>query len=288
MPYLTFTERREAFRALLERPQVMEYGSAWDPVSVRIVESLGFEVGMLGGSIASHAAIGAPDLVVLTLTEFALQIQRISRATSTLPLLVDADHGYGTAMNVIRTVEELETAGVSGLTIEDTVLPRRYGGAEGELISREEFRDKLRAAVAARTDPALVILGRVGGLAKSSLEETVERVKIANDAGVDGVFVLGTGKLEQVEAVREATKLPLMLNTVPASYEELAKLGARIILQGHMQFFVAMKAMHDAFKIQRETGPLSVPKELIASAELQAIALADAKFKQQQTDFLGI
>ena len=288
MPFMTFTQRREAFRALLQRPRVMAYGSVWDPISARLVESLGFDVGMLGGSIASHAAIGAPDLVVLTLTEFALQVQRISRAASTLPLLVDADHGYGTAMNVIRTVEELETAGVSGLTIEDTVLPRRYGGPEGELISREEFRDKLRAAVAARTDPALVILGRVGGLARSGLDETVERVKIASAAGVDAIFVLGTGTLDQIEAVREATDLPLMLNTAPASYDDLAKLGARIILQGHLQFFVGMKAMYEAFKIQRESGPLSVPRDLIASAELQAIALDDSKFRQLQKDFLGI
>jgi carboxyvinyl-carboxyphosphonate phosphorylmutase len=288
MPVLTFTQRREAFRALLQRPQVMAYGSVWDPVSARIVESLGFEVGMLGGSIASHAVLGSPDLVVLTLTEFALQIQRISRAASTLPVLVDADHGYGTALNVVRTVEELEVAGVSGLTIEDTVLPRRYAGPEGELIPREEFRDKLRAAVYARVDPALVIIGRVGGLARTGMDETMARVRLAEEAGVDAVFVLGAAQVEQVQALHEATHLPLMLNAAPADYEQMAGLGARIILQGHLQYFVAMKALYDAFAIQRKDGPNAVPRELGASAELQAIALAEPRFKAQQSDFMGL
>ena len=118
-----WTDRRERFRALLAGDRCIHPGSVYDPISARIAEDLGFEVGMFAGSVASMAGLGAPDLIVLTLSEFAGQAYRINRAGS-LPLLVDADHGYGNALNVKRTVEELETAGVAALTIEDTDLAR--------------------------------------------------------------------------------------------------------------------------------------------------------------------
>src|SRR5258705_1477193 len=123
---MNWTERRERFRAILAGGRCVYPGSVFDPVSARIAEDLGFEIGMFAGSIASLTVLGAPDLIVLTLSEFAQQALRINRAGN-LPLLVDADHGYGNALNVKRTVEELETAGVAALTIEDTVLPRPFG-----------------------------------------------------------------------------------------------------------------------------------------------------------------
>src|ERR1700748_3427765 len=141
-----WTDRRERFR---ERPagnQCIHPGSVYDPISARIAEELGFEVGMFAGSIASFTVLGAPDLIVLTLTEFAQQAYRINRAGK-LPLLVDADHGYGNALNVMRTVQELETAGVAGIMIEDTVLPRTFGEKKPSLISLEEGVGKMRAAL---------------------------------------------------------------------------------------------------------------------------------------------
>jgi carboxyvinyl-carboxyphosphonate phosphorylmutase len=285
MPAAPVTERRLTFRRLLERPQIISYGSVWDAVSARLAVSAGFEIGMLGGSIASHAAIGAPDLVVMTLTEFADQARRITRASS-LPLLVDADHGYGNALNVMRTVEELENASVAGLTIEDTVLPRSYGSGDGEIISRDEYGDKLRAAVAARADAALVIIGRTGPVARAGLEETVARVRVATEAGVDAVFVLGAANLEQVRAVSDATELPLMLNAMAGTTEELVDLRARIVLQGHLPYFVAMKAIHDTYLLQRAKGPTAVPAESVASTELQAIALATDEYGNFADEYL--
>ena len=120
------TQKRENFRAILSGDRCIHPASVFDPISVRIAEDLGFELAFMAGSMASATVLGAPDLVVLTLSEFAEQIRRICRAT-TLPLTVDADHGYGNALNVKRTVEELEAAGLSGLTIEDTVLPQSFG-----------------------------------------------------------------------------------------------------------------------------------------------------------------
>ena len=141
---MDWTNRRERFRATLERGRCIHPASVYDPISARIAEDLGFEAGMLAGSVASLAVLGAPDIVLLTLTEFAGQAYRINRAGN-LPLLVDADHGYGNALNVKRTVEELEAAGVVGLTIEDTLLPTPYGATGTRLIPIEEAAGKMRA-----------------------------------------------------------------------------------------------------------------------------------------------
>ena len=159
---MDWTERRERFRGILAGERCVCPGSVFDPISARIAEDLGFEMGMFAGSTASLTVLGAQDLILLTLTEFAAQAHRICRAGN-LALMVDADHGYGNALNVMRTVEELETAGVSGLSIEDTELPEPYGaGGAARLISIEEGAGKMRAALAARQDPNLLIAGRTG------------------------------------------------------------------------------------------------------------------------------
>ena len=140
-----------------------------------------------------------PDLIVLTLTEFAQQIHRICRAGD-LSLMVDADHGYGNALNVRRTVEELETAGVSCLTIEDTQLPLSFGAAgEGTLISVEEGVGKMKAALSGRQDPALVVAGRSSALRVSGVEEAIKRAKAYEAAGVDAMFLAGAQTRAEVE-----------------------------------------------------------------------------------------
>src|ERR1700742_2548363 len=126
---MNWIERRERFRAILSGNRCVHPGSVYDAISARIAEDLGFELGMFAGSVASLAVLGAPDLIVLTLSEFADQAYRIGRAAE-LPLLVDADHGYGNALNVMRTVEELENSGVAALSIEDTDLPRPFGPSD--------------------------------------------------------------------------------------------------------------------------------------------------------------
>jgi carboxyvinyl-carboxyphosphonate phosphorylmutase len=125
--------------------------------------------------------------------------------------MVDADHGYGNALNVMRTVEELETAGVSALTIEDTMLPTPFGGDGESLISQAEMVGKLHAAVAARQDPTLVILGRTAVLRYASLAEAEARIKAYTNTGIDGLFLAGLRSREQLEAVHRITSLPLLL-----------------------------------------------------------------------------
>lgn len=159
MPTTSATDRRQRFRAILAGHTCVHPGSVHDAISARIAQDLGFELGMLAGSVASLAVLGAPDIVVLTLTEFVKQARRISRGAPALPLLVDADHGYGNALNAARAVQELETAGVAALTIEDTVLPTPYGTDKPTLLPLEESLGKVSAALAARDDPSLVVVG---------------------------------------------------------------------------------------------------------------------------------
>src|SRR6202166_736493 len=134
---MPFRQRREKLRAILSGPTCIRPGSVYDAVSIRIAEDLGFEVGMFGGSVASLAVLGDPDIALITLTDLAEQMRRMSRAAA-LPGLVDAKHGYGNALNVRRTVEELEITGAAGLTIEDTLLPQSFGQTGTQLISLEE------------------------------------------------------------------------------------------------------------------------------------------------------
>ncbi len=252
---MTFTERRERFRAHLAGPRCLVPASVFDAFSARIAEDLGYEMGMVGGSSASLAVLGAPDVIVLTLTEFAEQCRRISRA-SALPLMVDADHGYGNALNVMRTVEELEAAGVSALTIEDTALPRAFGqGKATHLLSVEEGIGKMRAALAARSDPSLVIVGRTSAARATSLDDALARARAYEAAGVDALFLLGIETRAEVEAVAAAVSVPVVVegrvwNAMSA--DALAAHGLRICLRGHPTLPAAVQAMHATLKALRE------------------------------------
>jgi carboxyvinyl-carboxyphosphonate phosphorylmutase len=287
---VNWTDRRARFRALLAGPVCVHPGSVHDPVSARIAEDLGFEVGMFAGSTGSLAVLGAPDLIVLTLTEFAQQALRINRAASTLPLMVDADHGYGNALNVKRTVEELETAGVAGMTIEDTMLPLPYGGAgKVQMVSIAEGVGKMHAAIAGRQDPALVIVARTSAMQVAGVAETIARAKAYAATGVDALFLVGVTTREQLDAVAAAVSLPIMLGGTPpalADREYLAARGVRIALQGHLPFAASIRAIHDTLKALRAgTKPSEVPG--VASEELMKQVTRDADYKRWIAEFLG-
>src|ERR1700738_3920633 len=180
---MPFRKRREALRLILTGSICIRPGSVYDAISIRIAEDLGFELGMFGGSVASLAVLGDPDIALITLTELAEQMRRMSRAAS-LPVLVDADHGYGNALNVRRTVQELEAAGAAGLTIEDTLLRPGLWQGKTQLISPGEGVGKMKAALDGRSDPTLVIMGRTGAASISGLEDTIARVKAYEATGV--------------------------------------------------------------------------------------------------------
>ena len=285
---MDLTERRTRFRRILNGDACVFPASVFDPLSARLADSLGYEVGMLAGSVASAVVLGAPDVVVLTLSELAALARRITRA-SALSLMVDADHGYGNALNVMRTVEELEAAGVAALTIEDTALPARFGGASEELVSVPEMVGKLRAALRARQDPSLVLVGRTGALRAAGLADCLERARAYEAAGVDALFLVGVRDLAEVEAVRQVTSLPLLLGSTPpalADREALASRGVRIALQGHAPFLAALRAVYEALRAQRDGAPPAAPRDGAASEELLALATRRGEYARWQREFL--
>src|SRR6195256_3766016 len=211
---MTFGKRRGALRAILNGNTCIRPGSVYDASSIRIAQDLGFELGMFGGSVASLAVLGDPDIALITLTELCEQMRRMSRAAE-LPVIVDADHGYGNALNVRRTVQELETAGAAGLTIEDTLLPQAFGQTRTQLISLEEGVGKMQAALDGRGDPSLVILGRTGAASVSGVEDAIARARAYEAAGVDALFFTGLKTRAELEAIAAATKLPIVLGGFP-------------------------------------------------------------------------
>jgi carboxyvinyl-carboxyphosphonate phosphorylmutase len=283
-----WTDRRERYRAVLSGDACIHPGSVFDPISARIAEDLGFEAGMFAGSTASLTVLGAPDLIVLTLTEFAQQALRINRAGG-LPLMVDADHGYGNALNVMRTVQELETAGVAALTIEDTDLPRPFGETTPALISVEEGAGKMRAALTARQDSTLCIIGRTSAPSITGMDDALARVRAYEAAGVDGIFIAGGLTRPQLDALAGAVHIPLLLGGVPADLLDkpyLASRNVRIALQGHQPLAAGVQAVYATLKALREGTP-PAKLEGVASAELMKRVTRDAAYTGWTRDFLS-
>ena len=286
---MAFRKRRDVLRSILSGSACIRPGSVYDAISIRIAEDLGFEVGMFGGSVASLAVLGDPDIALITLTELAEQMRRMSRAAA-LPVLVDADHGYGNALNVRRTVQELETAGAAGLTIEDTLLPQAFGQTKTQLISLEEGLGKMKAALDGRGDPSLVIAARTGAASISGVEDAIARARAYEAAGVDALFFTGLKTRAELEAIAAATTLPIVLGGFP---EELIDPNAlvgqrvRIALQGHAPFAAATQAVYATLKALRDG---ELPKNLkgLASSELTGRVTRDADMTTRSAEFLGL
>jgi carboxyvinyl-carboxyphosphonate phosphorylmutase len=286
---MNWTPRRQRFRALLAGDQCFYPGSVFDALSARAAEDLGFEIGMFAGSVASLAILGAPDITVITLSEFADQAYRICRAGD-LALMVDADHGYGNALNVRRTVEELETAGVSGLSIEDTELPTAYGDPEKVALLRvEEGVGKMKAAVSARRDPLLSIAGRTSAVSITGIDDTIARLQAYEAAGVDALFIVGLKTRAQLDAASAATKLPLILGNVGAELadrEYLASRRVRICLTGHQPFMAGVHAVYATLKALREgTSPAKLAG--LPPAELMRQLTREADYSGWTSEYLG-
>jgi oxaloacetate decarboxylase len=285
---MDWTQRRERLRAVIAGGRCIYPASVFDPISARIAADLGYEAAMFAGSIASFTVLGVPDVVVLTLTEFAQQAYRINRAGS-LPLLVDADHGYGNALNVKRAVEELETAGVAGLTIEDTLLPAAYGASAPSLIPIAEGVGKMKAALAGRQDKRLVIVGRTSALAISGVEDTIARLKAYEQTGVDMLFMTGVKTRAQLDAVAGVVRLPLFLGNPAPELHDLDYLSARnvrVCLQGHLPFTAAVKAVYETLHALRNgTAPANI--KAVASPELMKQVTRQADYSKWSKDFLN-
>ena len=285
---MNLTNRRKKIHNILAGDSCIHPASVSDPLSMRAAESLEFEAAMFAGSVASLTVLGAPDLIVLTLSEFADQAHRINRAGN-IPLIVDADHGYGNALNVKRTVEELETAGVSCLTIEDTVLPTPFASSGTEFLSIAEATGKMKAALAGREDENMAILGRTGCIGSKGVEEAVSRAKAYLDAGVDGVMFVGVKKQSDLEVIAQSIDAPIMLGGVAKDLlnkDYLAECGVRICLQGHQPYAAAVQAMYSSLKALRE-GTAAGDLQGVASDELMKQLTCDDDYKRWTSEFLS-
>ncbi|HJE70399.1 isocitrate lyase/PEP mutase family protein [Pseudomonas oryzihabitans] len=245
---------RLAFRGLLKSDSCYHTASVFDPMSARIANDLGFEMGILGGSVASLQVLAAPDFALITLSEFVEQATRIGRVAR-LPIIADADHGYGNALNVMRTITELERAGVAALTIEDTVLPAGYGRKSTDLVSVEEGIGKIKGALEARIDEALSIFARTNAT-ELSTEEVISRTKAYEAAGADGICMVGIRDFAHLEEITQHLSVPVMLvtygNPQLRDNARLAKAGVRVVVNGHAAYFAAIKATYDCLREQRD------------------------------------
>ncbi|GGK54990.1 isocitrate lyase/PEP mutase family protein [Amphritea balenae] len=263
------TISRQRMRDLLDREQCITCASVFDPLSSRMAEEIGFQAGILGGSVASLMALGMPDIYLLTLNELAAQAKRVCQA-SDLPVIVDGDSGYGNSLNVMRTVEELEHAGAAMVTIEDTIIPKLYKQPEMNLSSVEEGCSKLNAALQARRDPALSIFARTH--AQQPLEQMLERVKAYSRLGVDGICIFGLTEREKLVELSGSTDLPIMLisygETQLGSKRQLAEQQVRIQFAGHAAYEEAVQAVYQSlselYAGETSTNPLPEARDLIS------------------------
>jgi len=276
---------RLAFRALLKSESCYHTASVFDPMSARIANDLGFEMGILGGSVASLQVLAAPDFALITLSEFVEQATRIGRVAR-LPIIADADHGYGNALNVMRTITELERSGVAALTIEDTVLPAGYGRKSTDLVSVEEGIGKIKGALEARIDEALSIFARTNAT-ELSTEEVISRTKAYEAAGADGICMVGIRDFDHLEEITQHLSVPVMLvtygNPQLRDNARLAKAGVRVVVNGHAAYFAAIKATYDCLREQRH-----ITASDLSASELSTKYSTLQEYRAWARDFMDV
>jgi methylisocitrate lyase len=228
-------EKRAAFRARLASGELLRFPGAFNPLSAALIQDKGFEGVYISGAVIA-ADLGLPDIGLTTLTEVATRGGQISRLTD-LPTIIDADTGFGEPMNVARTVQTLEDAGVAGLHIEDQVNPKRCGHLDGKaVVDADTAIKRIRAAVDARRDPNLLIMARTDIRAVEGMDAAIARAKALVDAGADAIFPEAMRDLSEFEAMRKAIDVPMLANMTEFgkselfTNEQLAEVGVNIVI----------------------------------------------------------
>jgi oxaloacetate decarboxylase len=280
---------RERFRQVISRDTCTLAANIFDPLSARIAHMLEYEVCVLSGSVGKVANLGVPDIVLSNMSDVVDHCRRISRMAE-VSLMVDAEDGFGNAVNVVRTVREMEAAGVAAIEIEDNFVPKRFNVANPGLVSKEEQVGKLQAAVAARTDPTTVIVARSAALGECPLEEALARIAAYSETGAKAVMLTGVRHREQLEAVHQVTPLPLCVLSPPAEVRNdpafLSANGVRILMLGNPTFAVAVRAIYDSLKHLKEGGALEDLREWQAPPDLLREVNRTDEFLQLQEEYL--
>lgn len=248
------------FKQLLNSPEILVIPGVHDALSARLAQQAGFSALTMGGYGIAASVLGQPDVGYLTMTEMVYTLKRICDVT-TLPLLADADTGYGNAANVFRVVKEYEDAGAAALFLEDQEWPKRCGHMEGKrVISMEEHVMKIRAAVAARRDPDFVIMARTDARSVFGLDEAIRRGNAYAEAGADLIFVEAPKNIEELVEVRRQIKKPLLANMVEngktplLSAAELQDLGYNAVVFPVCSVYTVAAALRDLWLELKETG----------------------------------
>ena len=260
------SEKRRLFRERLDTGRIMRFPGAFNPLSARLIEQKGFEGVYISGAVLS-ADLGLPDIGLTTLTEVAGRAKQITRMTE-LPAIVDADTGFGEPMNVARTVQEMEDAGLVGLHIEDQVNPKRCGHLDGkQVVDEHTALQRVRAAVDARRDPNFLIMARTDVRAVDGLQAAVDRAKRLADAGADAIFPEAMASLEEFAAIRAAVDVPLLANMTEFgksdlfTVQQLADIGMNIVIWPVSLLRLAMGASVRALDELQATGSLDAKLE---------------------------
>jgi carboxyvinyl-carboxyphosphonate phosphorylmutase len=247
-------------RQMLAEPGIIVAPGAYDGFSARLIEAAGFKAVYMTGAGTAASHLGQPDLGLTTLTEMATHASHLASCVS-LPLIADADTGYGNALNVVRTVREYEKAGVAGLHLEDQVAPKKCGHIAGkQIVDAKEFAQKIRAAVEYKTDPDLVIIARTDARAVSGLDDAIERANLYREAGADVIFFEAPQSREEIERVAREVKAPLLANMVQGGrtpglkVTELETLAFKIVIFPGVCMRAAVPAMETALEQLKQSG----------------------------------
>ena len=245
-------KHREVLKEKLAREGTILVPGAYDAFSAKILKQAGFEILYMSGSGVTASLTGMPDVGILTMTEMVNQARRIILATD-LPLICDADTGYGNPINVIRTVKAYENAGAAGIHMEDQVSPKRCGHFEGkQLLPAREMIAKIKAALFAREDDHFLLIARTDARSVSGLEEALERARLYFEAGADMIFIESPHSREEVEIIADRlSHIPLLVNMVEGGktpvlpFEELERMGYKIVLYPTSSIRAAAKILKD-------------------------------------------
>jgi 2-methylisocitrate lyase-like PEP mutase family enzyme len=271
---------------VLEQSGSIVFPGVYDTLSARIVQRVGFPMSFISGYSVAAAGIGEPDLGLLTQTEIVERARHVCGSVK-IPIIVDADTGYGNPLNVIRTVEELIAAGAAGCFLEDQVWPKKCGHMRGKrVIEREEYIHKIRAAVEAKAGRDFFIVARTDALAAVSLDEALARVIEAREAGADASFVEAPESLQQMAEIGKRAPRPIVANMIEHGRtpvlprEELVRLGFQLILYPLTGIFAAAKALEEVYmKLHRDQTTAGMEGRLMAFKEFNDLIGVEEKYR---------
>jgi carboxyvinyl-carboxyphosphonate phosphorylmutase len=283
--------KAKKLRELLRRPGIIRAPGAYDAWSAKLAEMAGFPAVYLTGYGVSASLLGKPDIGLVTMTEIVSQAKNMAAAVD-VPLIADADNGYGGVLNVVRAVQEFERAGCAGIQLEDQVFPKRCGHMEGKvLILKDEMTAKIRAAIHARRNKDTVIIARTDARAVNGFDDAAARAQAYSDAGADVIFFEAPESVEEMKNIARLIKTPLLVNMVEKGKtpfltgKELEALGYKIVIYPASTLYAATRALTDMLAALKRDDTTSTYSSMVGFAEFNDL-IGLQKFRDLEKSFL--